>query len=168
MNCIHCKSKNLRKKRVSQNGNIQFQCKECKKYFTIEQIKKWDACYIEKDGSVHKTPKTKKKSDKEEVEIEITSDQILRSCVFAMFAEIEDLESRLHHADKVNLTNVKLMQDIRADDKKKAIEKNQNLQTTINLLMEEKKDQYVTIATRNVVICLLLAGLAILSGMLFY
>lgn len=135
MNCKHCKSKNTRHRR-RRNGKEQFVCKDCWKYFTIEQEKKVDK---------KKEKKPSKVREEHQVDRRQTTFNLLETIV-EMWLENETLEKRLDHADKVNLANVKFMQEVR----------------------EENANLYNRIARRNVAICLLVAGLAIVSGMLFY
>lgn len=129
MNCKHCKSKETRKSRIQPNGNIQYQCKKCKKYFTIEQEKK----------------ETKKQLETHQIDRRGEAFDLM-DIIVSLWLENQDLKSRLDHADKVNLANVKFMQDIRAENHKLSMQ----------------------VQYRNVAICLLVALLAIVSGLFFY
>jgi len=149
--CKYCKSKRTRKNRVQENGNIQYQCKDCKRLFTVQ---------AQLETKVEKKVQKKSKEAYEEVEeYEIDRQQAYIWIVDYMFEETEDLESRLEHADKVNLANIEFIK-----------EKDKTISRAINdqdKHYKEKHDLSMRIQHKNVIIWFLVAWLAILSAFFF-
>jgi len=153
--CKYCKSKRTRQNRVQENGNIQYQCKDCKRLFTV-QTKEEAKEEKKEEKKVQKKPK---EAHKEVEEYEINRQQAYLWIVDYMFEEIEDLESRLEHADKVNLANIEFI-----EEKDKTISRAINDQ---DKHYKEKHELSMRIQHKNVIICLLVALLAILSAFFF-
>jgi len=142
--CKQCKSKNTRKNRVQENGNIQYQCKDCKRLFTVQ---------AQPETKVEKKVQKKSKEAYEEVEeYEIDRQQAYIWIVDYMFEETEDLESRLEHAENLNKLDVETIQRMHKE---------------LDWHIKEKHDLSMRIQHKNVIIWFLVAWLAILSALFF-
>ena len=107
MNCKHCKSKEV-VKNGTENWNQRYKCKKCGKQ-TTEQEKKES---INKPLPNRELLFIRECLDLRNIVVDMRKDmREYEELVCIQEETIEDLKSRLYHADKVNLANVKLMQE---------------------------------------------------------